>query len=94
MEPLDAFENGRGFGLLLAFDRNFTWGFECGRLWAILSESEEPWEGEVHTANAEMMLRLAEATERTVESEEIGDGWLTVRFSERGDSYQDSGRDK
>lgn len=86
MEPLDAFKNGDGFGLLLAFDRNdreFTLGFEVGRLWAILSETDENYEAEVHAANAEMILRLAEATERTVRTAEIGDGWLTAYFSER-----------
>ena len=92
MDPLDAFERGDGFGLLLAFDRNdkeFALGFEVGRMWSVLSQTDENYEAEVHAANAEMMMRLAEATERTVESEELGDGWLTVRFSERDGSYQE-----
>lgn len=82
---------GEAYGLLLEFDRDgdFAHGFEVGRLWAILSDTDEAWDGEVHAVNAEMMLRLAEATERTVESEELGEGWLTVRFSERGESFQD-----
>lgn len=81
------------FGLLLPFDRDepeFALGFEVGRLWSVLSQTDENYEAEVHAANAEMMFRLAEATERTVDSEELGNGWLTVRFSERGDSYQES----
>lgn len=75
-----------GFSLLLEFDRNepqFSFGFEIGRLWAIISETEEEYETEVHTANAEMILRLAEAAERTVRTAEVGNGWMTAYFSER-----------
>lgn len=77
------------YGLLLAFDRehpDFALGFEVGRLWAVLSATDENYEAEVHAANAEMILRLAEATERTVHTDELGDGWLTAHFSERAAS--------
>jgi len=75
------------FKLLLPFDRDdpeFVLSFECGRLWSVLSQTDTDYEAEVHVANAEMM-RLAEATERSVRSEELGDGWLCVEFSERAE---------
>jgi len=78
--------SGEAFGLLLAFegdDPGFVRGFEVGRLWAILSETDDNYEAEVHASNAEMILRLAEATERTVHTDELGSGWLTAHFSTR-----------
>jgi hypothetical protein len=71
------------YSLLLEFDNesnDFTLGFECGRIWAILQLREEPFDCEVHAENAEMILRMAEATNRSVQSKELGDGWLTVMF--------------
>ena len=77
------------YGLLLPFDRDepmFAFGFEMGRLWTLLrdvvSEHDE-YECHAHVENAEMVLRIAEATGRQVVSEELGDGWLGVTFSER-----------
>ena len=75
-----------GHSLLLAFENespDFSLGFEVGRIWSVLSQTEDNYEAEMHAANAEMILRLAEATERTVRTEELGDGWLTAYFSER-----------
>lgn len=62
-------------------DSEFARGFEAGRLWALLRERpSEPVEEYAHAANAEMLLRLAEATGRTVQSTELDDGWLAVQF--------------
>jgi len=72
------------WGLLLPFDtdsHDFVRGFELGRLWWILhTDSGEVWET-VHASNAEMILRIGEATGREVFSEEVGDDWLHVQFS-------------
>lgn len=75
-----------GHSLLLPFNsrsRKFALGFECGRTWAILNSSDEAFDCEMHVANAEMILRLAEASERTVHTEEHDDVWVTAYFSER-----------
>lgn len=74
------------WGLILPFDRqseDFVFGFECGRLYTALENSDMPLEATVHVENSEMMMRLAEATSRTVQSRELGDGWMTVSFSAR-----------
>lgn len=75
------------YAMLLPFDRDttdFRDGFEMGRLWAILSTSDDPFDAEIHTTNSEMVLRLAEATGRSVTAHDIGsEGWLTAHFSER-----------
>lgn len=73
------------YGLLLPFetdDPQFIRGFEMGRLWQLARTVEEPFEEVVHGINAEMVLRIAEATGRTVTSHEDGDDWLTVCFGE------------
>jgi hypothetical protein len=71
--------------MLLPFDSDnaqFARGFELGRIWALLrSDPEEPVEEYAHASNAEMLLRMAEATERDVRSEELGDGWLLASFA-------------
>jgi hypothetical protein len=85
-----------GFVLALAFDSDdpeFVRGAEVGSTWEItrrfadgeddLNTLSEP--GElflvVHATNAEMMLRIAEARELQIRSEEIGDGWFNVFFT-------------
>jgi hypothetical protein len=74
-----------GHGLLLPFDtdnEDFTRGFEAGHVWTRLRDSGfEQTTFTVHAENAEMMLRIAEALGVTVQSEELGDGWLEVEFS-------------
>ncbi len=73
------------FGLLLPFDTDnaeFCRGFEAGRLWEILKAEAGEVTEFVHVKNAEMVLRLAEATGRTAQSEEHGQGWLEVTFTE------------
>jgi hypothetical protein len=70
---------------LLPFDTDepaFARGFEAGRLWALLRERPcEEFEEYARADNAEMMLRIGEATGRHVRSEELDDGWLLVRFA-------------
>jgi|GEM_PF-667005 len=74
-----------GHSLLLAFDtddREFVRGFEVGRIWALLRLApDEPVEEYAHATNAEMILRLGEATGRQVESDELGGDWLFIRFA-------------
>lgn len=76
------------YGLVLAFDSDdpaFVRGVEIGRLWEMLKPEDGVIEGEiVHTSNAEMVLRMAEATDRPVRSTELGDGWLSVTFGPPG----------
>jgi hypothetical protein len=70
---------------LLKFDTDdaeFARGFEAGRLWALLRSEED---GEVveciHGSNAEMAMRLAEGTGRTVNAIDLGNDWLEATFS-------------
>jgi hypothetical protein len=76
--------------LLLPFDTDdplFTRGVEVGRLWELLKTGEEVRET-VHATNAEMVIRLGEATGRDFETEEPFDGaWLRVFFPE-GNPYE------
>lgn len=72
------------YSLLLAFDSDkpeFGRGFEAGRIWGLLSSSDEPMTHVLHVNNAEMVLRMAEATGRAAQGEELGDGWVEVQFS-------------
>src|SRR5205085_3545222 len=70
--------------LLLAFDTcdpQFARGFESGRLWALLRERpDKVFQEYARAENVEMILRIADATGRAVRSEELGEGWLWVRF--------------
>lgn len=74
--------------LLVAFDRDdpaFVDGFELGRLWAALRAApEEVVAVEVHARNAEMLIRIAEATGRVVRSEELDEVWLTATYAPAG----------
>lgn len=71
------------FALALAFDTNaseFIRGVEVGRLWERLKSEPGPIEEIVHASNAEMILRLSEATERPVRAEELDETWLQATF--------------
>jgi hypothetical protein len=84
------------YGLLLGFDTDdpqFTRGFELGRIWEIAKTFDGPFEEIVHGVNAEMLIRIAEATDRKVRSTDDGDGWLTACFSEIGDDFVTVGDD-
>lgn len=78
-----------GYSLQLAFDRDerqFVFGVEVGTTWEKLKATpgDEEYEQSIHLENAEMALRMAEATGRPVQSEEAGDGcWMTVTFGPR-----------
>lgn len=70
--------------LALAFDTDdpqFARGVEIGRLWERLRVEVEPVVEMVHVANAEMILRMAEALQRPVVSDEHDVVWMTVSFS-------------
>jgi hypothetical protein len=77
------------FGLLLPFDTDepeFCRGFEAGRLWALLgSEPHEEIEEYAHATNAEMLIRMGEATGRVVTAELMADDcWVFVKFEPAG----------
>lgn len=71
-------------GLLLPFDTDdpqFARGFEAGRIWAALRlMPDEPQEVVVHAQNAEMALRMAEATSRRVSGQSDDHAWITLSF--------------
>lgn len=72
-----------GFTCALQFDTSaseFVRGVEIGRLWEMLKLAPGPVEEYVHASNAEMILRLAEATGRAVHSEDLDETWLFVTF--------------
>lgn len=77
-----------GHGLLLPFDASdeddaaFCRGFEAGRLWERAKHDPAEFEETVRAWNAEMVIRIGEATGREVRSEELGDEWLEVTFAE------------
>lgn len=74
-----------GHDALLLFDTQhpeFARGFEMGRLWCLCRVVDGEIIETAHGVNAEMILRVAEATGREVHSEELGDGWIEVVFSE------------
>lgn len=80
------------YSLLLAFDVDdpeFVRGFECGRVWVRAQEDDDEFMVTVHLTNAEMMLRISEATEREVSWVELDpeDGsepmWATATFAAR-----------
>jgi hypothetical protein len=73
-----------GHFCLLQFDSDapeFIRGFEAGRLWALLrGQPEEQIIEYAHAANAEMLIRMGEATGRRVRSEELEADWLLIAF--------------
>lgn len=78
------------YSLALAFDTggsDFVRGVEIGRLWEML-KTEDGLEQTVHASNAEMVLRLGEATERPVCSEDLDDHWIVVRFGPAGSRFE------
>jgi hypothetical protein len=69
--------------LVLAFDTDapeFARGVEVGRIWERLSLEPEPLVQTIHASNAEMMLRIAEATGRSVSAEIHDEVFATVEF--------------
>jgi hypothetical protein len=73
---------GESYRCALAFDTDnseFVRGVEVGRLWEQL-QSGEPVVQEIHASNAEMLLRMAEATGRSLRADELDDRWLLAHF--------------
>jgi hypothetical protein len=78
-------DHANAWGALLLFDTDdaeFIRGFELGRTWALLDHVELPLSVTLHATNAEMALRIAEAKQVPVRSEELGDEWIEVVFGE------------
>ena len=79
-----------GHALLLTFDTDeleFARGFEAGRIWAMLRAGQASAIVEtVSAANAEMVIRMAEATGFTASCVEDDDDWLTVTLVPREDA--------
>ncbi len=74
-------DTGRKWGLVLAFDTDdpeFTRGFEAGRIWQA-TEDGTPWSGLVTAANAEMLMRIAEARGMGVRAEDVGHDWYQAQ---------------
>lgn len=73
------------YACVLPFDtdaREFARGVEIGRLWEALRRDSGEVTETVHAYNAEMLLRIAEATGRTVSSEDLDETWMSVAFGE------------
>src|SRR4051794_37377219 len=71
------------YELVLAFDRDtpaFTHGVEIGVLWQRLQTEPLPVVATLHAANAEMALRLADALDLPVRSNELNDDWLSITY--------------
>ena len=49
-------------------------------VWASLGSDANPQVFTVHATNVEMMLRIAEASGRTVQSTDVDDAWIVVEF--------------
>ena len=72
---------------VLPFDTDdpaFALGVEVGVTWATLQQEEDAAEFMVHTANVEMMLRIAEALGRRCIGHEHDETWTTVNFGPVG----------
>jgi hypothetical protein len=79
-----AMNDPTGHTCLLQFDTDdaeFVRGFEAGRLWALLRATDDEVVECIHASNAEMAMRLAEATDRSVGATELENDWLEATFS-------------
>lgn len=78
----------RGFSPRLAFDRDdpeFCHGFEMGAFWSQLQESPHKLvDGYLRPSNVEMAMRTGEATRRKVDSIDLSEHWIWVRFHPAG----------
>lgn len=71
-EPVLAFPDG---------SEAFVLGFEGGRIWQSLKDSEDEQTFIIHGGNAELMLRIAETTKREITWAEIDNPlWANVTF--------------
>jgi hypothetical protein len=72
------------YGFVLAFDSDnpeFVRGFEAGRLWERIKDDQTDWSQIIHASNAEMVMRMCEAQERTFRSEDLDDEYVEVYVS-------------
>lgn len=68
--------------LILEFvdgSRSFVHGFEAGCVWEMI-KAGEPFEQEVHAANTELYIRMAESLGAEVTAEMLDDTWSILRF--------------
>lgn len=81
--------DGFSYGLALEFDNDepgFALGVEVGRLWE-QAKAEGEIEQTIHAANAEMAMRIAEATDRQFTAEIAEDGhWTDLWMGAPGDA--------
>ncbi len=73
-----------GYELVVAFDRAdpvFARGVEIGMLWQRLHAEPLPVSATIHASNAEMAMRLAEASGCSVRADGLDDDWLMVVFA-------------
>lgn len=73
------------FKVILEFDRpgiDFVCGFECGLVWTHLVHGDPGDEQTFlcHAANAEMLVRMADARHRQLVTKDVNDDWLEARF--------------
>lgn len=78
-------------GLTDGEEKQFVRGFEAGRVYEPLAECQRndheycldegmSHDFTVHTNNAEMLLRIAEATGHLVKAEPLAEDWLEAKF--------------
>ena len=81
-----------GYNLILAFDSDdpeFRRGFEAALVYRDAWELERgtEFERQIHANNAEMVMRIAEATGCTFSAQEAEGDWVSVTVvKERGDT--------
>ena len=64
-------------------DPSFARGFAAGRVWGLLKLRNDAFVPEIHASNAEMVLRMADAAERTVTAEIVNDDWMRLEVAGR-----------
>jgi len=71
-----------GWAPRVAFDTDdtqFVRGFEAGDLWRQMECDPTAFDQHIHATNAEMVLRLAEASGRVVTAERLDDTWMMLK---------------
>ena len=73
------------YGMVLPFDTDdeeFCRGVEMGIVWAELKHRDawDRFDATVHGNNAEMMVRIAEATNRPLTTHDTDPEWFSVTF--------------
>lgn len=84
-------EREQGWGLALAFDTDdeeFCRGVEAGCLYERLQHDPHTVRQQVHGNNAEMVVRIGEATGRHVRVLSDVDDWLDVEYAPASDPLQ------